>query len=260
MSGSRGRHDLGCQCWPHVSESEAIDNAVEAARQEYREGIRRADRAVAEYRKALAARVERYQRAYWRVHSAYDGECEHGFGPPATNCPNDDCPDRELALAFAALIEQDTPPAAPTVLLRCSACGIAVTHEHGGLKHGTTAATLARGPVEPEDGWLRCRCGADWGPLGCEQATGLLIEVGERPSWANPPVAPLDVERLAAIEHDQWMTWARSVMSADDVTIGPERLARWRSYMVPYADLPESVKEHDRVWARQVAHVCEAQP
>ena len=60
------------------------------------------------------------------------------------------------------------------------------------------------------------------------------------------------LEALAAIEHDQWMTWARSVLSADDVTIGPERLARWQSYMVTYADLPDAVKEHDRVWARSV--------
>lgn len=65
------------------------------------------------------------------------------------------------------------------------------------------------------------------------------------------------VEDFAAIEHDQWMTWARSVISADDVSIGPERLARWRSYMVPYADLSESVKEHDRVWARAVLDLIE---
>jgi hypothetical protein len=31
--------------------------------------------------------LERYYRAYQSVHSAYDGECEHGFGPPATECP-----------------------------------------------------------------------------------------------------------------------------------------------------------------------------
>lgn len=73
-------------------------------------------------------------------------------------------------------------------------------------------------------------------------------------AYAATPPSPAPegehVERMADIEHEQWMTWARSVMSADDVTIGPERLARWQSYMVPYADLPEHVKEHDRVWAR----------
>jgi hypothetical protein len=50
----------------------------------------------------LRAAVERYQRAYHRVHSAYDGECEHGF-MPASQCPNTGCPDRELAEAWAAV-------------------------------------------------------------------------------------------------------------------------------------------------------------
>jgi hypothetical protein len=47
--------------------------------------------------------LDRFHRAYYRVHSAYDGECEHGFGPPATRCPNEDCPDRELAEAWSDL-------------------------------------------------------------------------------------------------------------------------------------------------------------
>jgi hypothetical protein len=51
----------------------------------------------------LTAALDRYARAYRRVHSAYDGECEHGFGPPATLCPNSDCDDRELAEAWADL-------------------------------------------------------------------------------------------------------------------------------------------------------------
>lgn len=67
----------------------------------------------------------------------------------------------------------------------------------------------------------------------------------------TPPPDPLR-EALAAIEHDQWMTWARSILSADDVTIGPEREARWRSYMVPYDRLDEATKQHDRAWADAV--------
>jgi hypothetical protein len=53
---------------------------------------------------ARAEAVKRLYAADRAVHSAYDGECEHGFGPPATLCPNDGCPDRELAEAWAALL------------------------------------------------------------------------------------------------------------------------------------------------------------
>jgi hypothetical protein len=56
------------------------------------------------------------------------------------------------------------------------------------------------------------------------------------------------VERLAELEHEQWQTWARAVL--DEVS--PERRLRWQAYFVPYADLPEEVKEQDRVWARKV--------
>lgn len=58
------------------------------------------------------------------------------------------------------------------------------------------------------------------------------------------------VERLAAIEHEQWMTWASTV--AEREPISDERRARWMSCMVPYSQLSEEMKEHDRVWARKV--------
>lgn len=56
------------------------------------------------------------------------------------------------------------------------------------------------------------------------------------------------VERVAAIEHEQWTAWSKSV--ADEVS--PERRARWEKYWVPYEQLPDDVKELDRVWARKV--------
>ena len=57
------------------------------------------------------------------------------------------------------------------------------------------------------------------------------------------------VEGLAAIEHEQWMAWASTI--AMNEAISPERLARWGKSMVPYADLPDDVKEQDREWVRK---------
>jgi len=54
-------------------------------------------------RERAAALVKALRVAYQRVHSVHDGECEHGFGPPATLCPNVDCDERALAEAWQAL-------------------------------------------------------------------------------------------------------------------------------------------------------------
>lgn len=56
------------------------------------------------------------------------------------------------------------------------------------------------------------------------------------------------LEVLSELEHVQWMEWSKAV--ADEVS--PERRKRWEKYWVPYDQLPEEVKEHDRVWARKV--------
>ncbi|MEO0604980.1 MAG: hypothetical protein AAF211_26350 [Myxococcota bacterium] len=56
------------------------------------------------------------------------------------------------------------------------------------------------------------------------------------------------LERVARVEHEQWMAWSKSV--ADEVS--PERRARWQKLWVPYEDLPEDMKELDRRWARRV--------
>lgn len=56
------------------------------------------------------------------------------------------------------------------------------------------------------------------------------------------------LERLARLEHQQWMAWSQSVAPE----VSPDRRERWRKYWVPYEDLPEDIKELDRVWARKV--------
>jgi hypothetical protein len=59
------------------------------------------------------------------------------------------------------------------------------------------------------------------------------------------------VEKLAEIEHEQWMAWAKEVRHE----VSEERRKRWQACFVPYQDLPEDVKEQDRVFARKVLKI-----
>lgn len=56
------------------------------------------------------------------------------------------------------------------------------------------------------------------------------------------------LERLAEVEHEQWMHWSQSVAAE----VSAERRQRWQACWVPYEDLPEEEKEQDRIWARKV--------
>ncbi len=59
------------------------------------------------------------------------------------------------------------------------------------------------------------------------------------------------LEELSAIEHDQWIEWSKSVASE----VSEERKERWKKYWVPYEELPDDVKEQDRVYARKILGV-----
>jgi hypothetical protein len=56
------------------------------------------------------------------------------------------------------------------------------------------------------------------------------------------------LERLAELEHEQWVAWSRAVAAE----VPAERRRRWQECWVPYAELTEEVKELDREWARKV--------
>jgi hypothetical protein len=56
------------------------------------------------------------------------------------------------------------------------------------------------------------------------------------------------LEQLAELEHEQWLAWSKAVAGE----VSAERRRRWEACWVPYAALPEGVKEQDRVWARKV--------
>jgi hypothetical protein len=61
------------------------------------------------------------------------------------------------------------------------------------------------------------------------------------------------IEELAKLEHDQWVTWAKSLMEHEKLS--EERKQRWLKLFCPYKDLTEEQKEQDRVWARKVLAV-----
>lgn len=70
------------------------------------------------------------------------------------------------------------------------------------------------------------------------------------------------LEKLAEIEHEQWMSWAKSILpelenlTKNHISICAcptcNRIKRWKSFFVSYNELPEKVKEEDRKWARMV--------
>jgi hypothetical protein len=59
------------------------------------------------------------------------------------------------------------------------------------------------------------------------------------------------LDRLAEIEHRQWMQWAKTILDTEP-GISLDRRARWEKMMVPFAELSEEWKEYDREWARHV--------
>ena len=61
------------------------------------------------------------------------------------------------------------------------------------------------------------------------------------------------IERLAALEHEQWTWWAKGILGSEPIS--KRRRERWERCMVPYDQLPEDIKEADRIWARKVLAV-----
>jgi len=93
--------------------------------------------------------------------------------------------------------------------------------------------------------WWLAALDADWSGPRTEQ-TRLATDGGRRPDGTDRKFR----EELAALEHQQWWEWSETVAREEDVS--EERIDRWRGYWVPYEDLPEDVKDHDRKWADRV--------
>jgi len=61
------------------------------------------------------------------------------------------------------------------------------------------------------------------------------------------------LEKLAALEHEQWIEWAKDLI--DKGNVDKERADNWEEKMIPYIELSEEDKEMDREFARKVIDV-----
>ena len=64
-------------------------------------------------------------------------------------------------------------------------------------------------------------------------------------------------ERLAALEHDQWMYWVRGLIDREGDNLPEHLIDRWETNLEPYEALDEDTKDHDRKWARKVMEILE---
>ena len=60
-------------------------------------------------------------------------------------------------------------------------------------------------------------------------------------------------EKVAELEHEQWITWASSIISTE--AISKDRIQRWQHLMIPYNQLTEEQKVQDRRWADKVISI-----
>jgi len=58
------------------------------------------------------------------------------------------------------------------------------------------------------------------------------------------------LEKLAELEHEQWMMWATDIYKKEQLSGTRQR--RWLELFVPYRDLTEKQKDQDRKWAKKV--------
>lgn len=64
------------------------------------------------------------------------------------------------------------------------------------------------------------------------------------------------VEQLAALEHEQWAEWAKSLIANEALSM--ERCERWQRLIeTPYKDLTEEEKDQDREWAERAMSIAE---
>ena len=61
------------------------------------------------------------------------------------------------------------------------------------------------------------------------------------------------IEKLAELEHEQWLRWSQSVASRENLS--DKTFNRWRLLWKEYENLSEEEKKSDRVWARKVLKV-----
>jgi len=65
------------------------------------------------------------------------------------------------------------------------------------------------------------------------------------------------LEKLAELEHEQWVFWTRNLVKSLDKKeiLSKKRLERWKKEWIPYKNLRDSTKDFDRRWAKRVIKV-----
>ena len=58
------------------------------------------------------------------------------------------------------------------------------------------------------------------------------------------------LEKLAELEHEQWVQWSKTLDEKEDLS--EDRQRRWRQLWIPYSELSEVSKDADRFWARKI--------
>jgi len=61
------------------------------------------------------------------------------------------------------------------------------------------------------------------------------------------------VETLAELEHEQWCYWTQNLADREDLPA--HLIERWEDNWIPYGELDDETKEHDRKWARQAVSI-----
>ncbi len=73
---------------------------------------------------------------------------------------------------------------------------------------------------------------------------------------------------MSNLIHEEWVQWSKAVAKTVETEKGMEfsglpfglavKIIRWQKYWVDYSQLPEHVKELDRVWARKILKQLES--
>lgn len=63
------------------------------------------------------------------------------------------------------------------------------------------------------------------------------------------------LEKLAELEHEQWIEWSRDVATKEKLSDG--RIMRWHSFWIPYSQLNEEIKDSDRKYANKIIDMLE---
>lgn len=90
-------------------------------------------------------------------------------------------------------------------------------------------------------------------------------------------INPTLLEKLSELEHQQWQLWIYSTIVklekildvSNKLPVGgrfifmrnelEEIIKKWDKNRIPYSELPEEVKELDRIWARKVLKVIDSE-